>query len=189
MKIKFLALLAVTAVTMAGCSLDQINFLPAAKIRAQISVLEFTGTYTAATTTTFIQTPLPSQTVTFQAASGSMGGFVTGFEVRYEDQNGASVAGVTSTSQTLNQSVAAGRTCNPTATTGNSCTYQLGSLSGSSFVSFLTQQVATSLVQAGIPSGVAPTWRAKIIFSGVDTNGNAFQWQEIRTIRCNCTFN
>jgi hypothetical protein len=184
MKTKFLALLAATAVALMGCSLDQINFLPTAKIRAQISVLEFTGTYTASTGAISITNP--AQTVTFQADRGSMAAVVTGVEARYEDQSGNSI-NATPTAQTLNQQVEAGKvTCDDKGV----CASKPGVVSAPSSIALLSQQASLRFMQTGASSNTIPSgWRARITFFGRDSNGRSFQWEEVQAIKCNCTFN
>lgn len=85
MKAKFLALLATAAVTMAGCSSDQFNFLPTARIRAQIPQIVFEGEYSVSKQSVSVTTK--SQTVSFQADRGSIAATVTGFEAQFEDHS------------------------------------------------------------------------------------------------------
>ncbi len=182
MKAKFLALLAATAVSMIGCSADQINFLPTAKIRAQISVLEITGEVTRATGAFSITSQ--TQSITFQATAGSMGAVITGFEAKYEDQSGNTI-GATPVPQTLNQAVEPGKTCTATGV----CTFEMGKLSPEIAASLLSDQAAGLFLQAFASSSIPPSgWRARITFFGTNSNGIAFQWEEVQAIKCkSCT--
>ena len=182
MKAKFLALLATTAVAMAGCSADQFNFLPTAKIRAQISVLEITGEITRATGAYAITSQ--TQNITFQAAAGSMGAVVTAFEARYEDQSGNSI-GATPVPQTLNQAVEPGKTCSSAGV----CIFEMGKISSAIAASLLSDQAAGLFLQSFANGSVPPSgWRARITFFGTNSNGVAFQWEEVQAIKCkSCT--
>ena len=185
MKAKFLALLAATAVAIAGCSSDQINFVPTAKIRAQISPLDFEGSVTRATGSYSI-TSL-AQTITFQAASGSMGATITSFEAKFEDQRGNGI-GATPVVQTLNQTVAPGKTCD---TTTGVCTFELGKVSDKATANLLSQEASVLFLQAAANRGVLPSgWRARITFFGINSNGVAFSWEEVQAIVCGkCSIN
>jgi hypothetical protein len=178
MKAKFLALLAASTMTLAGCSLDQINFLPAAKIRAQISTLDFEGEVTRATGAYSVTSI--AQTITFQAASGSMGAVITGFSAEYEDQSG-NLIGANPVTQTLNQSVEPGKTCDEKGV----CTFTLGKVSDKTTANLLSQQASVLFLNAGANQGVIPSgWRARITFFGTNSNGVAFSWEEVQAIVC-----
>lgn len=185
MKAKFLALLAAAAVAMAGCSAWQINFLPTAVIKAQISPLDFEGSVTRATGSYSI-TSL-AQTITFQAASGSMGATITSFEAKFEDQSGNGI-GATPVVQTLNQSVAPGKTCD---TTTGVCKFELGKVSDKATANLLSQEASVLFLQAAANRGVLPSgWRARITFFGINSNGVAFSWEEVQAIVCGkCSIN
>jgi hypothetical protein len=185
MKAKFLALLAATAVTMAGCSTWQIGFLPIAAIKAQISPLEFEGSITRATGGYTIKT-IDAQSITFQAASGSMGAVVTGFEAKFEDQSGNGI-GATAVTQTLNQSVDPGKTCD----TKGVCKFELGKVSDKATANLLSQEASLLFLQAAANRGTVPSgWRARITFFGINTNGVAFSWEEVQAIVCGkCSIN
>jgi hypothetical protein len=177
MKTKFLALVAASAVTLMGCSLDQLNFLPTAKIRAQISALAIEGEITRATGAYSITQT--SQTITFQAAAGSMGAVVTGFEARYEDQSG-NLIGANPRPNTLNQAVDAGKTC-----TDKGCTYELGKISAPATASLLSEEAAVLFLNASAVRGVPLSgWRARITFFATNANGVAFSWEEVQAITC-----
>ena len=184
MKAKFLALLAATAVTMAGCSTWQIGFLPIAAIKAQISTLDFEGSVTRATGAYSITSI--AQSITFQAASGSMGAVITGFEAKFEDQSGNSI-GATAVTQTLNQSVAPGKTCDDKGV----CKFESGKVSDKTTANLLSQEASLLFLRTAANRGVIPSgWRARITFFGINTNGVAFSWEEVQAIVCGkCSIN
>jgi hypothetical protein len=178
MKAKFLALLAASTMTLAGCSLDQFNFVPTAKIRAQISTLDFEGEVTRATGAYSVKSI--AQKITFQAASGSMGAVITGFEAKYEDQSGNLIA-ANPVTQTLNQSVEPGKTCNDKGI----CTFTLGKISGETTANLLSQEASVLFLSTAANQGTIPSgWRARITFFGTNSNGVAFTWEEVQAIVC-----
>jgi hypothetical protein len=179
MKTKFMALLAATAVSLMGCSLDQLNFLPTAKIRAQIPAITYNATFN--TTTGILGTENISQDMFFQAQSGSMSARIDGFEAAFEDQAGQPV-GVTPKRQTLNSQVGPGQKCDEKT---GACVFAVGTPTTVS-VDFLTQNATTVMAEEWLKTGTAPSWRAKITFFGTNSNGVSFQWQELQTITCKC---
>jgi hypothetical protein len=177
MKTKFLALVAASAVSLMGCSLDQLNFLPTAKIRAQISPLAIEGEIDR--TTGAYKITQNSQTITFQAAAGSMGAVVTGFEARYEDQSGNPI-GANPRPQTINQQVDAGKTC-----TDKGCVYEPGKLSGQVTASLLSEEASVLFLSASAVRGVPLSgWRTRITFFATNANGVPFSWEEVQAITC-----
>ncbi|MFN3266176.1 MAG: hypothetical protein ACK41E_04980 [Deinococcales bacterium] len=180
MKTKFL-LAAVAAVSLAGCSLDQFNFLPSTKIRAQISALEIDGEITRATGSYSVKQT--SQTITFQAASGSLGAVITSFEARYEDQSGNPI-GANPRPQTLNQAVEPGKTCTAVGS-ATSCTFEPGKISNPVSVSLLSEEAAVLFLTKSAENGVPLSgWRARITFFGTNSNGVPFTWEEVQAITC-----
>jgi hypothetical protein len=181
MKTKFLALVAASAVTLMGCSLDQLNFLPAARISAVIPDITFKAELDPATGA--LGTINETQIVAFRAASGSMGARVKGYEAVYEDQAGQVVAAITPKRQTVNAQVEPGRVCDDK--TGN-CVFAVGPESKAS-IDFLTQQASGVIAREWVRTGTIPNWRARITFFGVNSNGVDFQWEELQSITCTCT--
>jgi hypothetical protein len=179
MKTKFMALLAATAVSLIGCSLDQLNFLPTAKIRAQIPAITFNATFTVKDG--ILGTENLSQDIFFQAEAGSMGARIDGFEAIYEDQAGQPV-GATPRRQTLNAQVTPGKICDKD--TGK-CVFAVG-VATKVPVDFLSQEATSQIAQEWLRTGTTPNWRAKITFFGTNANGVAFEWKELQSITCNC---
>ncbi len=179
MKAKFLALLAAAAVSITGCSLDQINFLPTAKIRAQIPQITFEGSYSPSKQLVSVTTK--SQTVSFQADTGSMAATVTGFEVQFEDQSGNPI-NVAPKPQTLNIFVSAGETCDDKG----KCQFTPGAIVKSvNPVDFFTQEAGFKYMDRVVATGQFPGgWRARITFFARNANGVDFQWQEVQSIAC-----
>jgi hypothetical protein len=180
MKTKFLALLAATAVALMGCSVDQLNFLPTAKISANIPDVTFDATYS--TKTAVLGTTNKTQVVGFRADRGSMGARIKGFEAVYEDQAGQALTAITPKRQTLNAQVEAGKKCD--AQTGV-CVFAVGPETQAS-MDFLTQQASGVIAQEWLKTGTPPNWRVRITFFGINANGVDFQWEALQSITCNC---
>lgn len=176
-----LFLAALAAVSLAGCSLDQINFLPAAKISASIPEVTFDAVYNPVLGT--LDTTNKTQIVSFRAQSGSMGARIKGFDVVVEDQAGQRISAITPKRQTLNAQVAPGKTCDPKT---GACVFEVGTATQAA-IDFLTQEASGVIAEEWVRTSRNPNLRARITFLGVNTNGVDFQWEELQTINCNCT--
>jgi hypothetical protein len=184
MKSRIIAVAALATLFM-GCTKDQLNFLPTAKIIAQISPLEFEGVVKS--NGAFEYTAL-DQELTFRADKGSTGATITGFEVVYENQAGQPIlSSGNSFSETLGQPVEAGKTC--TEAPPVTCEFTVGPTTIPISRRLLSGNVALAYLDLFAQRREPTDWRARITFFGKDGNGKDFQFETKQRISCKqCSF-